>query len=78
MPELITVCWANDKPYQAIYGVQGEMEIFNPSVPSVYLTMNMLLKEVQERFPSNYIHLGKYGVDGVLNGPEVMLTFRTV
>ncbi|CAM4876261.1 unnamed protein product [Rotaria socialis] len=30
MPELITVCWANGKPNQAIYGNHSEMEIFNP------------------------------------------------
>ncbi len=59
MPELITVCWANGKPYQAIYGVQAAMEIFNPSEPRVYSTMEALLREVKQRFPSNYIHLGK-------------------
>jgi N-acetyl-beta-hexosaminidase len=58
MPELITVCWANGKPYQPIYGVQGAMEIFNPSEPRVYTTMDGLLREVKDRFPSNYIHLG--------------------
>ena len=58
MPELITVCWANGKPYQAIYAVQGEMEIFNPSVPRVYTVMDTILREVKRRFPSNYIHLG--------------------
>lgn len=60
MPELITVCWANGKPYQAIYSVQGEMEIFNPSVPRVYAVMDTLLREVKGKFPSNYIHLGKW------------------
>jgi len=58
MPELITVCWANGKPYQPIYGVQGAMEIFNPSEPRVYTTMAALLREVKNVFPSNYIHLG--------------------
>ncbi|CAF0888569.1 unnamed protein product [Adineta ricciae] len=58
MPELITVCWAHGKPYQAIYSIQGEMEIFNPSEPRVYSTMDALLREIKERFPSNYIHLG--------------------
>jgi len=58
MPELITVCWANGKPYQPIYGVQGAMEIFNPSEPRVYSAMDGLLREVKDRFPSNYIHLG--------------------
>ncbi len=58
MPELITVCWANGKPYHAIYATQVEMEIFNPSVPRVYSTMDTLLREVKGRFPSNYIHLG--------------------
>jgi hypothetical protein len=59
MPELITVCWENGKPYQAIYGTQGAMEIFNPSEPHVYSTMDTLLREVKGRFPSNYIHLGE-------------------
>ena len=59
MPELITVCSAHGKPRQAIYSVQGEMEIFNPSEPRVYSTMDTLLREVKDRFPSNYIHLGK-------------------
>ena len=63
MPELITPCWANGEPYEAIYGVQGKMEIFNPSEPRVYSTMNGLLREVQERFPSNYIHLGECAVN---------------
>ncbi|CAF4155066.1 unnamed protein product [Rotaria magnacalcarata] len=58
MPELITVCWANGKPYQAIYGQHGEMEIFNPIEPRVYSTMDALLREVKSIFPSNYIHLG--------------------
>ncbi|UJR22803.1 hypothetical protein I4U23_025834 [Adineta vaga] len=58
MPELITVCWTHGKPYQAIYSIQGQMEIFNPSEPRVYSTMDALLREVKERFPSNYIHLG--------------------
>ncbi|CAF4228716.1 unnamed protein product, partial [Rotaria sp. Silwood2] len=57
MPELITPCWANGKPYQAIYGIQGAMEIFNPIEPRVYSTMDALLREVKSRFPSNYIHL---------------------
>jgi N-acetyl-beta-hexosaminidase len=59
MPELITVCWAHGKSYQEIYSIQGQMEIFNPSEPKVYSTMDALLREVKERFPSNYIHLGK-------------------
>jgi N-acetyl-beta-hexosaminidase len=59
MPELITLCWADGKPYQEIYGIQGEMEIFNPSEPLVYSTMEALLQEVKDRFPSNYIHLGR-------------------
>jgi len=58
MPELITVCWAHGKAYQPIYSTQGETEIFNPSEPRVYSTMDALLREVKERFPSNYIHLG--------------------
>jgi N-acetyl-beta-hexosaminidase len=58
MPELITPCWANNKPYQPIYGVQGPAENFNPSEPRVFSTMDGLLREVQQRFPSNYIHLG--------------------
>lgn len=59
MPELITTCWAHGKPRQAIYSVQGETEIFNPSEPKVYSTMDALLREVKERFPSNYVHLGR-------------------
>ncbi|CAF5222361.1 unnamed protein product, partial [Rotaria magnacalcarata] len=47
MPELITVCWTNGKPYQAIYGQHGEMEIFNPIEPRVYSTMDALLREVK-------------------------------
>ena len=58
MPELITVCWAHGKPYQAIYSIQGEMEIFNPIEQRVYSTMDALLREIKERFPSNYVHLG--------------------
>jgi hypothetical protein len=60
MPELITVCWNNGVPYSPIYGVQGPMEVFNPSEPRVYETMQRLLAEIQRRFPSNHIHLGKW------------------
>ena len=59
MPELLTPCWADNKPYQPIYGVQADMEIFNPSEPRVFSTMDALLREVKDRFPVNYIHLGK-------------------
>jgi N-acetyl-beta-hexosaminidase len=62
MPELLTPCWANNKPYQPIYGVQGPMQLFNPSEPRVYSVMNDLLREVKDRFPSNYIHLGMKNV----------------
>lgn len=58
MPELITVCWSNGKPHQAIYSIQGHMEIFNPTEPRVYSTMEALLREIHQRFPSNYVHLG--------------------
>jgi N-acetyl-beta-hexosaminidase len=58
MPELITVCWHNGQPMQALYSVQGQMEIFNPIESRVYSTMDTLIREIQERFPSNYIHLG--------------------
>lgn len=59
MPELLTPCWSDNKPYQPIYGVQADMEIFNPSEPRVFSTMDALLREVKDRFPVNYIHLGK-------------------
>ncbi len=59
MPELLTVCWNDGKPYQPIYGRQGAMEVFNPSEPRVYSTMDAVLREVKDRFPSNYIHLGR-------------------
>ena len=59
MPELITTCWGHGKAAQAFYSIQGEREIFNPSEPRVYSTMDTLLREVKERFPSNYIHLGR-------------------
>lgn len=75
MPELITPCWANGEPYQAIYAVQGKMEIFNPSEPRVYSTMNGLLREVQERFPSNYIHLGECAMNEPLKTLETLLVF---
>ena len=58
MPELLTPCWADGKPYQPIYGVQADMEIFNPSEPRVFSTMDGLLREIKDRFPANYIHLG--------------------
>jgi len=58
MPELITTCWAHGKPNQSIYSVQGEREIFNPSEPKVYTVMDGLIREIKQRFPSNYVHLG--------------------
>ncbi len=73
MPELITVCWAHGKPNQAIYSVQGEMEIFNPSEPRVYSTMDSILREVKDRFPSNYIHLGKNMIVDNLKKPLICL-----
>lgn len=46
------------KPYQAIYSVQGEAEIFNPTLEALYPMVKELLSEMKNIFVDEYIHLG--------------------
>ncbi|CAF0835951.1 unnamed protein product [Didymodactylos carnosus] len=57
-PELITDCWKDGKPNQAIYAVHGEREIFDVTKPVVYDIMKTLLNEMHQVFPDGYMHLG--------------------
>jgi hexosaminidase len=57
-PEFLTVCWNDGKPYEAIYGVQGKSEIFNPTVETMYPVLKDLLGEIKDLFVDDYIHLG--------------------
>jgi hypothetical protein len=56
--EFITVCWKDGKPYQAIYSVQGQAEILNPTLESLYPVLRDVLNEFKSIFPDEYIHLG--------------------
>ena len=56
--EYITVCWKNGKPYQAIYSIQGKMEIVNPILDGLYPLVRDILYELKELFVDEYIHLG--------------------
>ncbi|CAF1111011.1 unnamed protein product [Didymodactylos carnosus] len=56
-PDLITDCWQDGKPNQAIYSVQGEREIFDVTKPIVYEIMEKLLNEIHEVFLEKYMHL---------------------
>ena len=56
--EFITVCWKDGKPYQAIYSVQGEAEILNPTLEGIYPVIKDVLQEYKDVFPDEFIHLG--------------------
>lgn len=58
LKEFITVCWSNGLPYQAIYSVQGEAEIFNPTLEALYPMVKDVLSEIKSVFVDEYIHLG--------------------
>jgi len=57
-PQFITVCWKDGKPYQAIYSIQGEAEILNPTLEGLYPVLKNIIAEFKEVFPDEYIHLG--------------------
>ena len=57
--ELLTDCYNDSTPRQAIYGVHAEREILDPTKPEVYQFLNDLFKEVKNVFKYEpYIHLG--------------------
>lgn len=56
--ELLTVCWRNGEPYQAVYDKHADMEILNPIQNFTYEFVGNLFKEVKESFRDPYIHLG--------------------
>jgi N-acetyl-beta-hexosaminidase len=56
--EFITVCWKDEKPYQAIYSIQAESEIFNPTIDELYPFVKNILTEFKDVFVDDYIHLG--------------------
>ena len=43
---------------QAIYSVQGEAEILNPTLEDLYPVLKDILGEFKDAFPDEYIHLG--------------------
>ncbi len=57
-PEFITTCWKDGKPNQAIYSVQAEREIFNPTNEQLYPVLTEFLTELKSVFKDEYIHLG--------------------
>lgn len=57
-PELITPCWANGRPEQAVYGKHGKFELLNPILNTTYKFVRDLYEEIAEVFPDKYIHLG--------------------
>jgi hexosaminidase len=56
--EFITVCYHDGKPFQAIYSIQGEAEIFNPTLEGLYPVLENVLDEITKLFVDDYIHLG--------------------
>ena len=56
--DLITPCWKDGKPFQAVYGQYGERELINPTQEYTYEVMDDIYKEVIEDFPDEYVHLG--------------------
>ena len=52
------MCWKDGKPYQAIYSVQAESEIFNPTIDELYPFVKNILTEFKDMFVDDYIHLG--------------------
>lgn len=57
-PELLTVCWNNGLPNQAIYGVQAAKEILNPTLNELYPILKEVLSEIKDIFPDEFVHLG--------------------
>ncbi len=58
LTELLTVCWSDNKPYQAVYNLHGEREILNPIQEYTYSFVGDLIKEFMLTFPDPFIHLG--------------------
>lgn len=56
--ELITECWSDGKPLQAIYNFHGAREILNPIRNYTYDFLNGLISEVKATFRDPYVHLG--------------------
>lgn len=56
--ELITVCWNDSKPLQAVYGQHGAREILNPIQELTYEFIKNLIIDVKNTFRDEYIHLG--------------------
>ena len=52
------MCWKDGKPYQAIYKIQAEAEIFNPTLDDLYPFVKDILEEFKEAFVDDFIHLG--------------------
>lgn len=55
---MITICWKDGKPLQAIYNVQGKREILNPIESFTYEFVRNLVAELKNLFPDPFIHLG--------------------
>lgn len=55
---MITECWSDDKPLQAIYNLHGQREILNPIQEYTYEFLKNLYIEIKETFVDPYIHLG--------------------
>ncbi|KAJ8300162.1 hypothetical protein KUTeg_021681, partial [Tegillarca granosa] len=56
--KLITPCWVNGRPEQAVYGKHGKFELLNPILNTTYKFVRDLYEEIAEVFPDKYIHLG--------------------
>lgn len=57
-PNLITICWKDGKPFQAIYNKHGEREILNPIQNLTYEFVGNLIAELKNVFRDPFIHLG--------------------
>lgn len=56
--DLMTICWNNGKPFEAIYSVQGKVENLDPTNERVYQVWDQLLGEAGRLFVDDYVHLG--------------------
>ena len=57
-PDIITECWHEGKPKQAIYSKQARAEILDPTKESLQSLLKDILTEFKDVFHDEYIHLG--------------------
>ncbi|CAG2115884.1 unnamed protein product [Medioppia subpectinata] len=70
-PHLLTQCYSGDKP-------NGQLGAMNPSRNTTFEFLNSLFKEIANRFPDQYIHIGGDEVNTTCwkSNPEIQLFMK--